>query len=208
MMAWVALHDKRQDHNEKIRSFGARIRGQANVCQYNTACPNRSTTVDFTDCVLRDVLARGIADNEIQLDLLGDAKQDMTLEEMLKFVESKESGKRSASCLHDYSKGPQTAAASSYNYTAFGLSIAKPTTSVTFFAIADTGCQSCLAGISAIHRLGMTHKDLIPVALQMHAANNAKIAILRAAIIQFSGQSNSGKTLFTRQFIYITDSND
>ena len=40
----------------------------------------------------------------------------MTLEEMLKFKESKESGKRSASCLHDYSKGPQTAAASSYNW--------------------------------------------------------------------------------------------
>ena len=98
-----------------------------------------------------------------------------------------------------------TATISTSDDTAFGLTIAKPTTSVTS-AIADTGCQSCLAGISAIHRLGMTHKDLIPVALQMHAANNAKIAILRAAIIQFSGQSNSGKTLFTCQLVYITDS--
>ena len=349
MVAWVALHNMCQDNNETIRSFSARIRGQANVCHYNTACPNCSTTVDFTDCILRDVLARGIADNEIQLDILGNAKQDMTSEAMLKFVESKESGKRSASCLHDYSKGLQTAAARSYNrlrgqahkdrpappdgeqklcsycgkkghglksptsirrsecpafnhkckhchhlhhfeticrsknkakptppgrsanpprtpapsadenavfidntifdhpsnevifdslcslssstannsgqcsvsldhhtynqltdtwirqaskpqpfikvtatisssdYTAFGLTIAKPTTSVTFSAIPDTGCQSCLAGISAIHRLGMTRKDLIPVALQMHAASNAKIAILRAAIIQFSG---------------------
>ena len=115
MVARVALHDMRQDNDETIRSFGARIRGQANVCQYNTACPSCSTTVDFTDCILRDVLARGIADNEIQLDLLGDAKQEMTLEEMLKFIESKESGKHSASRLHDYSKGPQTAAASSYN---------------------------------------------------------------------------------------------
>ena len=353
-------------NDETIHSFGARIRGQANVCQYNTACPNCSTIVDFTDCILRDVLARGIADNEIQPDLLGDAKQDMTLEEMLKFVESKESGKRSASRLHDYSKGPQTAAASSYNrlrrqahkdcpapldgehklcsycgkkghglksptsirrsecpafnhtckhcnclhhfeticrsknkakpappgrsanpprtpapsanenavfifdqpsngvvfdslwslssstannngqcsvsldhhtynqltdtwvrqaskpqpfikvtatistsgYTAFGLTITKPTTPVTFSAITDTGCQSCLAGISAIHRLGMTRKDLIPVTLQMHAANNAKIAILGAAILQFSGQSNSGKTLVSRQLVYITDSTD
>ena len=372
MVARVALHDMRQDNDETICSFGARIHGQANVCQYNTACPSCSTTVDFTDCILQDVLARGIADNEIQLDLLGDAKQDMTLEEMLKFVESKESGKRSASCLHDYSKGPQTAAASSYNwlrrqahkdrpappngehilcsycgkkghglksptsirtsecpafnhtckhcnhlhhfeticrsknkakpaplgrsantpctpapstdenavftdntifdhpsngvvfdslcslslssstannsgqcsisldhhtynqltdtwvrqaskpqpfikvtatistsdYTAFGLTIIKPTTPVTFSAIADTGCQSCLAGISAIHRLGMTRKDLIPVTLQMHAANSAKIAILGAAILQFSGQSNSSKTLVTRQLVYITDSTD
>ena len=90
----------------------------------------------------------------------------------------------------------------------FCVIIAKPTTSVTFSAIADTGCQSCLAGISAIHHLGMTCKDLIPVALQMHAANNAKIAILRAAIIQFSGQINSSKTLVTRQLVYITDSTD
>ena len=116
MVARVALHDMRQDNDETIHSFGARIRGQANVCQYNTACPNCSTTVDFTDCILWDVLARGTADNEIQLDLLGDAKQDMTLEEMLKFVESNESGKRSASRLHDYSKGPQTAATNSYSW--------------------------------------------------------------------------------------------
>ena len=92
-----------------------------------------------------------------------------------------------------------TVTISTSDYTAFGLTIAKPTTSVTFSAIADTGCQSCLAGISTIHHLGMTHKDLIPVTLQMHAANNAQIAILGAAIIQFSGQSNSGKTLFTHQ---------
>ena len=116
MVAWVALHDMRQDHNETIRSFGASILGQANVCQNNTACPSCSTIIDFTDCILQDVLARGITDNEIQLNLLGNAKQDMTSEEMLKFVESKESGKRSASHLHDYSKGPQTAAASSYNW--------------------------------------------------------------------------------------------
>ena len=101
-----------------------------------------------------------------------------------------------------------TATISTSNYTAFGLTITKPTISVTFSTIADTGCQSCLAGISTIHHLGMTCKDLIPVALQMHAANNAKLAILGAAIIQFSGQSNSGKTLVTCQLIYITDSTD
>jgi len=49
----------------------------------------------------RDVLTRGIADAEIQLDLLGDKKQDMTLEEVFQFVEAKEAGKRSASRLID-----------------------------------------------------------------------------------------------------------
>ena len=58
---------------------------------------NTMSLVDFPDCILRDVLAHGISDHEIQLDLLGDAKQDMTLELMLKFIESKESGKHFAS---------------------------------------------------------------------------------------------------------------
>ena len=33
MVARVALHDMRQDNDETIHSFSARIRGQANVCQ-------------------------------------------------------------------------------------------------------------------------------------------------------------------------------
>ena len=93
MVARVALHGMCQDNNEPIRSFSAWIQGQAGVCKYNVTCPDCSKSVDFPDCILRDVLAHGISDNEIQLDLLGDAKQDMTLEQMLKFIESKESGK-------------------------------------------------------------------------------------------------------------------
>ena len=52
--------------------------------------------VNYTDNILRDVVTRGIADSEIQLDLLGDKNQDMTLEEVFQFIEAKESGKRSS----------------------------------------------------------------------------------------------------------------
>ena len=45
------------------------------------------------------MLCRGIADAEIQRDLLGDTNQAMTLEQAIKFVEAKESGKRSANRL-------------------------------------------------------------------------------------------------------------
>ena len=55
--------------------------------------------MDYTDEILRDILVRGLADTEIQLSLLGDKNQDMGLEEMYKFVESKESGKRSVDKL-------------------------------------------------------------------------------------------------------------
>ena len=46
-------------------------------------------------------IPRGIADQEIQLDILGDQHQSMILEDMLRFVEAKESGKQSASRLLD-----------------------------------------------------------------------------------------------------------
>ena len=78
---------------------GVRLRGQAGICKFNTQCPECHTSVNYTEHILRDVLTRGLADSEIQLDLLGDKNQDMTLEEVFLFVEAKESGKRSAARL-------------------------------------------------------------------------------------------------------------
>ena len=88
-----------QEVDEPVRNFGARIKGQANICKYNTKCSNCDHSMDYTDEILRDILVRGLADTEIQLSLLGDKNQDMGLEEMYKFVESKESGKRSVDKL-------------------------------------------------------------------------------------------------------------
>ena len=42
------------------------------------------------------MIARGIADQEIQLDLLREKNQDMTLNDMIEYIEAKASGKRSA----------------------------------------------------------------------------------------------------------------
>ncbi len=99
MVARVALYEMRQDHDETIRSFGARIQGQAGVCKYMLDCPSCHTEVSYINHILRDVLTRGIADPKIQLDLLGNNNQDMTLEEVFQFIEAKEAGKRSASKL-------------------------------------------------------------------------------------------------------------
>ena len=99
MVARVTLYEMRQDRDETIRSFGARIRGQANICKYTLKCPSCTKPVNYSDHILRDVLSRGIADSEIQLSLLGDPNPDMTLEEVFKFVDTKEAGKRSASRL-------------------------------------------------------------------------------------------------------------
>ena len=80
---------------------GAHLRGQAGICKFLGKCPGCNTDVNYTESVLRDVLTKGIADPEIQLDLLGSNNQDMSLEEVFKFVETKEARKRSASRLLD-----------------------------------------------------------------------------------------------------------
>ena len=100
MVARAALANMRQGREEPVRSFHARIKAQANTCKYVKKC-TCGTNVNFTEEILRDVMARGIADQDIQLDLLSDQRQDMSLEDMMRFIEAKESGKRSASRLLD-----------------------------------------------------------------------------------------------------------
>ena len=102
MVARVALSNLHQDHDESVRSFCARLKGQASVCKYIIPCTGCNQEVDYTQQILRDVLSRGIADPDIQLELLGHTNQNMSLEEVLQFVEAKEAGKRSASRLHDH----------------------------------------------------------------------------------------------------------
>jgi hypothetical protein len=112
MVARVTLHNMRQDREETARSYGARLSGQAGICKFVIKCPGCDGDVNYTDAILRDVLTRVIADTGIQLDMLGDTKQDMSLEEVFQFVEAKEAGKRSASRLLD--SHPVEAASSTY----------------------------------------------------------------------------------------------
>ena len=85
MVARVALHNIKQGRDEPVHAFGARLRGQAK-------CLSCDANVNYTEAMVKDVLCRGLEDNEI----LGDKNQDMLLEEALGFVEAKEAGKRSA----------------------------------------------------------------------------------------------------------------
>ena len=342
MVARVTLNNMTQDREETVRAFGARLRGQAGVCKFVLKCSNCNEDMNYTDAILRDVLTRGLYDSEIQLDLLGDQNQNMTLEEVFQFVEAKEAGKRSASKLMD-TQGADSASSSyrrnknvnrsksakskaearevcsycgktghgvrapphvrqkecmaygqtcskcslrnhqpsmcrsskssdkkqyaehegaifdslcvamDYNssfddkvftldhhvydnltdtwtrktsrpqpyvnvtvdsnvsdYESLGYAPSFPSRSrtITVSAMADTGCQSCLAGIKIANRLGFSERNLIPVTLKMHAANNRNIKILGACVLRFSGKNSTGEMLETRQLVYITDSSD
>ncbi|KAL8569022.1 hypothetical protein ACOMHN_048270 [Nucella lapillus] len=113
MVARVHLNQMRQDRDEPIRAFSARLRGQANVCNYKLQC-ECTRELDYSDVMVRDALILGLADEEIRLDVLGHTAPVPNLEETLAFVEAKESGKRSAHRLLDNSGSSNTAAFSSY----------------------------------------------------------------------------------------------
>ncbi|CAH3031504.1 unnamed protein product [Pocillopora meandrina] len=102
-----------------------------------------------------------------------------------------------------------TATAHPEDYTALGYNPPKSQLATAqLSAMADTGCQSCLASIKVIRRLGLCESDLIPVTMKMHAVNNKGISILGAVILRFSGRSPSGKALESRQIVYVTSDSD
>ena len=115
MVARVQLHNMHQDRDETIRSFGARLCGQVGICKFTIKCPNCKNDVNYTKNILRDVMTWGVTDSDIQLDLLSDKNQNMTLKEVFQFIEAKKAGKRSAGHLIN-SQGLD-AARSSYRRT-------------------------------------------------------------------------------------------
>ena len=103
MVARVGLNNMRQDHNEGIRQYVSRLKGQAGTCKFiaTEKCHNCRTevTYNYSDAMVRDALTRGLANIDIQQDLLGEANQDMTLEEVTSYVQAKERARNYASQL-------------------------------------------------------------------------------------------------------------
>ena len=62
MVARYASHDIRQGRKEQIISFHARIKGQADTCDYRIKCTKAECDemVDFAGKILRDILTHGI----------------------------------------------------------------------------------------------------------------------------------------------------
>ena len=339
MVARVSLHGMRQDRDEPIRAFAARIRGQADICKFTETCTRCNTDVNYGNAMIRDVLTRGVADPDTQLDLLGDRNQDMSLEEVIKFIEARESGKRSASRLlnthtsdimstaalrsqykrsqktdlrrdtppdreelchycghtghgsqrttrerrgvckayghtcnickrrnhfesvcraepkyhtkavfdnydaslcaitstdpdpnacnttstslrhHIYDKATdkwceQTSRPQPYvdvqisvtDYEELGFGSPVGTTTTTMRALADTGCQSCLASAQILSRLNIKREDLIATTTAMRAADNRQIPILGTIPLLIGATTSEGQRHRTKQLVYITDS--
>ena len=92
------------------------------------------------------------------------------------------------------------------DYHNLGFSLSAGTRSLPLPIMADTGCQSCLAGMHAISTLGLSRANLIPVTMTMSAANEGDINIIGAAILRFAGTLQHAREM--RQITYITDSSE
>ena len=95
-VARVALSRMVQDREEPIRSFAARLRGQSEVCRFTQKCSGCEVINSQGEQRVADQLCIGLADADIQEDLLKDTNQSMTVEETIRFVEVRAAGKRSA----------------------------------------------------------------------------------------------------------------
>ncbi|GFN73919.1 hypothetical protein PoB_000042500 [Plakobranchus ocellatus] len=89
------LQHVKQDRDQPVRTFSACLKGQANVCQYNVPCKCKAQ-VSYSDQMIRDTLIVDLADEDTCLDVHGQANQEMSLEETIRFIEDKGSRKRSA----------------------------------------------------------------------------------------------------------------
>ena len=117
MVARVRLQTMRQDRDEPVRAFAARLKGQASVCQYLIKCTKCNEEVSYSDNIIHDSLIRGIYDEDIRLDVLGQPKlAEQTLEETMCLIEAKESGKRSAGKLLLNNNEPASSAAATSSY--------------------------------------------------------------------------------------------
>ena len=99
----ATLLQTKQDLGEPITSYVARLKGLASSCEYystRSCTSGHEVTINYADDIIRDVVVTGINDTEIQADILGHTNQDMTLEELVKFIEAKEDGKKSIVLLN------------------------------------------------------------------------------------------------------------
>lgn len=96
----VALMSATQEREEKVRSYLARLRGLAGVCELAVQCTAVGCTeqVSYANQLILHALVRGLHDSETKEEILSKTPE-LDLEGSIAFVEAREAGKRSAGYL-------------------------------------------------------------------------------------------------------------
>ena len=71
-------------------------------------------------------------------------------------------------------------------------------------ALADTGAQSCLWSLEEFESLGFTKNDLIPVSINLMAANKSPITVEGAACVRLEGVASDGSKQSCSTMVYIS----
>ena len=88
-----------QESDEPVRNFAARLKGQAELCLFTEPYLTCNTDTRFTHQMVRDNLVRGLYDQDIQREVLGLENQTMDLEQLLKVLDAKETGRRTQATI-------------------------------------------------------------------------------------------------------------
>ena len=98
-----------QDRGEPIRSFQAKVKGKALTCNYRIRCScDPPQDVDYTDCVMKDVLLNGLADEDIKKEVLGLQDLDtLSIADTVARIETKETA-RNAMTVNNAAAGMST----------------------------------------------------------------------------------------------------
>ena len=92
----IKLGNAVQAPGQGIRTFHAQLKGLAAACNYKatfTCTCSAVKEVDYSSSVIQDQLIRGIADQDILADLLGDEKSDRSLDQIIEYIARKEQAK-------------------------------------------------------------------------------------------------------------------
>ena len=89
------------------------------------------------------------------------------------------------------------------DYLAFGRPC--PTTNPSIItAIADTGAQSCLWAMSGFLAAGFSAADLLPVSVDLTAANKTRIEITGAVVLRLSASSSANDRQSCATMVYVS----
>ena len=86
------------------------------------------------------------------------------------------------------------------------LPLPKVTTrSVKMPGMTDSGAQMVVGGMNLVHSLGLTKRELIPLATKVNVANNSGLGLLGGILITITGRDKHGNNRETRQLCYISE---
>ena len=70
MLTRVQLYNMKQEEGESVRKFGSRLQSKASICKYQMRCDKCNENMDYTDALLRDILVKGLRNQDIQTQIL------------------------------------------------------------------------------------------------------------------------------------------